>query len=220
MNHPSLFTRVQFQALLLIPFTLCILHFAIFSGCGQKEEPKVQKPDITLENLQTAYAKAFRHVEMYKLFLAQAEKERNANAAALYRAVIASETIHANAHAELMKKRGVQPAEVNVDPVKVGTVIQTLKMATSSEEIEAESMFPNLLRTAMAENFTEAAEQFGRCRDGDSRQLELLKDAYERGGKIQKVTYTICPTCGYIISSDATEECPVCKTRKPNFQKV
>jgi rubrerythrin len=220
MNHPSLLTRVQFQAIFLTPFAIILLLFSFFAGCAKQEEPKAAKPEVTIENLQTAYAKAVKYGEMYKKFLAQAEKEKNTNVVRLFQAVVHSESVHAARHAELLKKQGVEPVNPQPEPVTVGTTIQTLKMAVNTEEIEFQSMYPNLLRSAMQENFTEAAEQFGRCRDGDARQYDLLKDAHERGGKIQKVVYTVCPVCGYIATSDTTLECPVCKTKKNMFQNI
>jgi rubrerythrin len=222
MNQTSLLNRVHFLLLLIIPFGFALLLISFFYGCSSEKKHEVKKPahEVSLENLQAAYAKSVRHQYMYSVFVRQAEKEKNKQIALLYRAITRSEGIHAYNHAGLMKKYGVEPLQPQIDSVVVGMVLQTLKMAQSSEEIETESMYPNLIRTAGLEKFPEAETQFEQTREADIRQLELIRDAYERSGKIQKVPYYVCGGCGYIATSDKIEECPVCGATKEKFEKI
>jgi rubrerythrin len=81
-------------------------------------------------------------------------------------------------------------------------------------------MYPNLARTADFEKFPEAAESFRRALNADKRHVELFKDALDKGGTIVKVQYYVCPTCGYIITSDKIEECPGCHAKKDKFEKI
>ncbi len=220
MSNHSFFHRLTFHSF-LIPFVLLLLLLALNYGCEKKkEQPKEQQPTVTLENLQSAYVKALRHNFMYTKFVPQAEKEKNVPVANLYRAVARSEEIHAQRHAELLRSKGIEPRPPQYDSISVGTLMQTLKMALSSEEIEVESMYPNLVRTAEAEKFPAATEQFTFCLEGDARQMELMKEAQDKNGKIQKVTYLVCPGCGYIFTSEEVEECPTCKTTKDKFEKM
>lgn len=222
MNTASLRTQLHFSVVVLAPFALALVLVSLLLGCGGKEpeQPAVAKPEVTLENLQTAYSKATRHMDMYRQFAKQAEKEKLPVIANLYRAAARSEEIHAAHHANLLKSQGIEPQMPTIEPVVVGTTIQTLKMALSSEGIEAESMYPNLVRTATLEKFEEAGRQFELCRDGDLRQQELFREAHDRALKVGKVAYWVCPGCGYIITSDAMEECPLCTTKKEKFEKV
>jgi rubrerythrin len=215
-------TRVQFHCLAIIPFGVALLLVAILLyGCGQKSpEQQAPKQTITNENLQTAYAKQMRHSFMYAKFIKQAEKEKLFNVANLYRAISRSEAIHAENHATLMRSRGFEPKTPLYDSVAIGTIVQSFKMSLQSEEIETESMFPNLIRTAGLERDTIAMNQFQQTMEADNRQAELFKDASDHAGKIPKVPYLICPGCGYIITSESTDECPVCHTGKGKFEKV
>jgi rubrerythrin len=221
MNISETLRRVQFVAIILTPFALALLFVAYFIGCQSKPEAvKEAKPTVTLENLQTAYAKQIRYRDMYELFVKQAEKEKNRPMAALYRAAARSEAIHADLHARLLRANGLEPITPAPEQVVVGTVLQTLKMATSSEEIEFSSMYPNLIRSAEAEKFAEASTQFDQIRSADERHNELFQDALSRNGKPLSAQYFVCPGCGYILDSPKTEECPVCKTPKDRFEKI
>jgi rubrerythrin len=157
---------------------------------------------------------------MYTLFAQRALKEKNPQMAALYSAIAKSEDVHASNHAALMRKEGIEPKTPQFDSMVVGNVMQTLKMALSSEDIEIGSMYPNLIKTADAEKFKEAQTQFEQCRDADARQEEFLKTAMDKVGKIAKTPYFVCPGCGYIFDSDKTEQCPVCNTTKDKFTKI
>ncbi len=214
-------TRMQFHLWTIVPFGIALWLLAFLPyGCEQKAQQQAPKATVTTDNLQTAYAKSIRHQRMYTRFVRQAEKEKLANIANLYRAIAQSESIHALNHATLLRTRGSEPKLPDVDSIAVGTTLQTFKMALSSEDIETESMYPNLIRTAGVEKDTVARDQFQKSMEADARQTELLKDASDRVGKIPKIDYYLCPGCGYIITSSSTEECPVCHAAKIRFEKV
>jgi rubrerythrin len=211
---------INFHALFLIPFGSVLLFLAFFFGCQRVEEPKQTKPVVTTENLQTAYGKSVHREKMYALFVKQAEKERNKNIANLYKAISRSEAIHARNHASLLKTEGIEVTAPTDEAIVVGTIPQTLKMALSSEEMEYDGMYPNLIRSADAEKFTAASVQFSRTRDADTRHGELVREAANTDGKIAPTSYFVCPGCGYVVTSDKTEECPVCQTKKGLFEKI
>lgn len=215
------FERIRFLILLAVSCGIVLSFFALSYGCKEKK-PVKQQPlyEVTLENLQTAYEKSLKHQSMYLLFVRQAEKEKKKQIAELYRALARSEEIHAKNHAALMSSKGISPRQPIIDSIVVGNVIQTLKMAQSSEEIESESMYPNLIRSAEQEKFAEAVDQFRITMDADMRHLELIKEAHDKGGKIQKVPYYVCSICGYILTTDKVEECPNCKAAKNQFEKI
>lgn len=218
MNRPTFSQRVYFLSYVSFPFAVVMIMLAFLYGCQQKKEPpKEQLPTITLDNLQTAYAKAVRYNFMYSKFAPQALKEKNKDIYNLYLAIARSEQVHADQHAALMRSKGIEPKQPTIDSVSVGTMLQTLKMALSSEEIETESMYPNIMRSAEAEKFTAASEQFKFCMDGDQRQADLLKDAQDHNGKIKIGQLLVCPVCGYIFTSKEAEECPTCKTKQDKF---
>lgn len=210
---------IKFHALILIPVGIALYFVAFSYGCNKVEEKKEVKPVVTLENLQTAYNKEVKQEKMYNLFIGEAVKEKNKNVEHMYKAMARSEEIHAQNHAKLMRGHGVEPVQPEITPVVVGTIPQTMKMAMSLEESEYDAMYPNLIRSADAEKFPEASKQFQQSRDVDARHAELLKDAADNGGKTKVGTYFVCAECGYVLTSDKTDECPVCKGAKASFEK-
>ena len=198
---------------------ICIIPFLLLTGC-KKNEAKGLKPEITIQNLQTAYSRETRISKEYGLFANNAEKNRYSAIANLYRAASRTEEIHARMAATLLQSKGIEVAPFVADSIVVGTVMQTLHMAQSDESLETESMYPSLARTAEAEKFPEAAESFRHSLAADKRHAELFKVAVDRSGYIDKVQYYVCPGCGYIITSDTTKECPVCHEKKEKFEKI
>jgi rubrerythrin len=217
-----LFTKyLNFFLLVIAPFGVMLFILALLYGC-QQNKSEAPKPAalVTFDNLQVAYGKSVKYEHMYTLFAQRAEKERLKDVARMYRAIARSEGIHAANHASLMRSHNSEPKMPEIESLAVGTTLQSLKMALSSEEIEVESMYPNLIRTAELENLPEAIEQFNRTKDADARQVELLKDALDSGTKIAKVQYFVCTGCGYILTSEKTDECPTCHSKKEKFEKI
>lgn len=214
--HPSVRPPSSARLHLISALAGAALLFA--PGCGGEKPPEEKETLVSHENLQTAYGVALKRARMYELFVPQAVKERYAGVAALYRALERAEKAHAGLHASLMRSLGMEPGPVSYDSVVVGTTMQTLKMAISSEELEATSMYPNLARTAELEGFAEGLDQFTMVKAAEERHVELLKEAQDRNGRIG-TKYFVCPDCGYILTTEATEECPVSKTPKSKFEK-
>jgi rubrerythrin len=221
MKAHELYNQTLFQVLLLSLFGISFLLLAFNFGCQKpKEDQSETTQKVTIENLQTAYAKSVNYVRMYNLFTGRAEKDRLFNVAHLYRAVARSEQVHADLHAQLLRQYGVEPVTPQEEAVTVGTTLQTLKLASSSEEIEYGRMYPNLIHTAEVEKDSAAAAQFRLTQEVDTQHGELFKEALERAGRIPKATYYVCGGCGYIMTSEKTDECPVCHSRKDKFERI
>jgi rubrerythrin len=218
MKHQSSDSaRSLIRSLVLAWIALSLACLA--AGCQKAEQPKEEpKTLVSIENLQTAYARETKQSHMYGLFAPRATKEKYKGVAALYRALERSESIHAAMHASMMREHGVEPAPVKYDSIVVGTTMQTVKMAMSFEELEFGSMYPNLTRTAEQESFKEGVDRFTMIHAVEERHIELLKDAQGKAGNVG-TKYFVCPGCGYVVTSEETLECPVCKAPKAKFEK-
>jgi rubrerythrin len=191
----------------------------IAAGCRQQEAIE-KKPLVTPENLQTAYNREARLAYTYDLFAKKAEKEYLTNIARLYRAAAASEAIHAAAHIEQMKSLGAVPKVYTPDKVVVGTTMQTLHMAISDEQIESESMYPNLIATAEAEKLIDVAGQLRKYQRADEQQIKLFKEASDKNGAISRVPFYICPKCGGFIMTAKNPGCPDCGVKPEDMIKA
>ena len=217
-SHPKKFLDF-FPKLSTLVLISCLIPFVFFTGC-KKNEAKESKPEVTLQNLQTAYNREMRISRECELFSKNADKNRYSAIANLYKAVSRSEEIHAEMAAALMRSKGVEVAPYVPESVAVGTVMQTLRLVLSDESLETESMYPNLARTAKAEKFLEAVESFGHSLNADKWNGELFKNAVDKSGYITRVQYFVCPCCGYIVTSDTAKECPECHEKREKFEKI
>ncbi|HTY09743.1 MAG TPA: rubrerythrin family protein [Bacteroidota bacterium] len=203
----------------LTVLTLTAAFPLLLTDC-KKNDAKGQKPEITIQNLQTAYSRESRISREYALFAKNAEKSRYSAIANLYKAAARAEQIHAEMAATLLRSKGIPVSPYVADSITVGTVMQTLRLALSDESLETESMYPSLARTADAEKFPEAAESFRRALLADKQHGALFKYAADRSGYIDRIQYYVCPCCGYIITSDTTKECPDCHEKREKFEKI
>jgi rubrerythrin len=211
MKHCTRFSTLLVAGILII----------IVEGCQNKSDDTASsKSLVTIENLQTAYSSAKKRALWYSRFVQTADKEKLTNVALLFNAIARSEEIHAGNHAMLLRSRGIEPKEQPIDSVPMGVTRQSLKMSLSTESFECESLYPSMIRTAGVEKWSEVATQFKQTKDADARHAELLKQASDYGGNISRVTYYICPGCGYIVTSERTELCPICSTKNEKFVRM
>jgi rubrerythrin len=207
------------RLLFLTAATLIIAMNGTLTGCRQQEEIE-KRQLVTPENLQTAYTRAARLEYTYGLFAKKAEKEYYTNVARMYRAAAKAEGIHAARHLEQMKALSITPKLYTPEKVVVGSTMQTIKMAVSDEQIESESMYPNLIATAESEHLNDLAATFRKFQRADEQQLKMLKEAAEREGAISRVPFYICPKCGGMIMTAKNPGCPDCGVKPEDMLKA
>lgn len=207
------------QRPLLVTVLIVVLALIFFSPGCKKQEP-VKKDDLTARNLQEARAFALKRATWYSEFAGEAVKERQPGAAALFRALARSEQIRAENHANVLRTLNVEPENVVVDTVTIGTSYQTLKLAYSCEMTQARSLYANMIRTAEADGLADISSHLRLCQRIDLEHLELLQGGVDLHGKVPQKSYILCPDCGYIMTSDKEEKCPVCGAMKGRFEKV
>ena len=200
------------------PVLLCFLLAGW--NCRKGRGDTDTKPIVTIGNLQTAYAKSMEYCKRYSLFVLRAKKERQTVVANLFRAIARSEEIRAANHAKLLRSYGVEPIAPRDKPVPVGATVQTLKMALSSEDIQYDEMYPNMVKAAELEKSNSAAEQFRTAREIDAGHRELFFDALNSAGRLPRMRFFVCSSCGCVLTSDTAEQCPVCHGKKALFEEI
>jgi rubrerythrin len=100
----------------------------------------------TEENLQEAFAGESQANRKYLAFANKADKEGFGQAAKLFRAAAAAETIHAHAHLRALKA--------------VGTTAENLKESVAGETHEFKNMYPQMIKDAEAEGHKAALRSF------------------------------------------------------------
>ena len=220
MNNKKITSVVKNNPLSIIPLTISIALIFLF-GCQKTSDEKNEvKSAITAENLQTAYSKEVNRHKMYMAFSARAEKDKMKQIARLYRAIARSEEIHSLCNLKLLHSLGVDSKPPVDEYITVGTTPQTLKMALSMEDIEYGTMYKNMIRCAEVERHADCVKLLKAIQDAESKHAELLRYAIYKGKEMPALQYSVCNECGYLMTTEQTDECPVCKAKRETFEKL
>lgn len=160
----------------------------------------------TEKNLQEAFAGESQANRKYLAFATKADKEGFAQAAKLFRAAAAAETIHAHSHLRALKG--------------IGTTAENLKEAVAGETHEFQSMYPQMIKDAEAEGNKAALRSFQYANAVEKEHAEMYKkimDSLTAGSA--EYDYYICSVCGHTHEKEAPEKCPVCGANANAFFK-
>lgn len=161
----------------------------------------------TPENLAAAFAGESQASRKYLAFARKADEEGFAQAARLFRAAAAGETIHAQNHFRAMG--GVM------------STLENLKEAQNGENYEVESMYPPMIAEAEAKGDVKAAKSFTWAYEVEKIHSSLYGKMIDDLGKSgEDYDYYVCPVCGHVHPRSAPEKCPVCGTLGSRYELV
>jgi len=164
----------------------------------------------TYEDLQAAFSGESQANRKYLAYAEKADKDGYPQAAKLFRAAAAAETVHAHNHFRAMGA--------------VKSTAENLKDAIAGENYEAVTMYPDFLADAQAEGENKKAIrsfEFALAVEKTHEALytEML-DNLEESNEAEPVDYYVCEVCGHTHVGEAPDECPVCGALKDRFFKV
>ncbi len=159
----------------------------------------------TAENLQEAFAGESQANRKYLAFAKQADKDGYPQAARLFRAAAAAETVHAHAHLKAMKG--------------IGTTAENLQEAINGETHEFTKMYPDMIKAAEAEGQKAAARSFRYANEVEKTHAALYQKALNDLENPEECDYYVCSVCGHTHEKEAPEKCPVCGANAKAFFK-
>ncbi len=160
----------------------------------------------TEKDLQDAFAGESQANRKYLAFAKKAESDGFKQAAKLFRAAAAAETIHAHNH---LRELGV-----------VKSTKENLVEAINGESYEFQNMYPRMIADAQAEGNTGALRSFTYANEVEKVHAALYQKALDTLGRNVATDYYVCSVCGYTAEGEAPDECPVCKSKKQVFRRV
>jgi rubrerythrin len=160
----------------------------------------------TEKNLQDAFAGESQANRKYLAFSQKAEKEGYKQAARLFRAAAAAETVHAHNH--LRQLNGIKSTQEN------------LQEAIDGESHEFQSMYPQMIKDAEEEGSKGALRSFQFANEVEKVHAGLYQKALENLDSTEEFDYYVCDICGYTAEREAPDKCPVCGARKESFRKI
>lgn len=210
-------------------------------GCSQAQPPEAKvessKPvksslvsakqnSQTLENLQKAYnGESNAHV-MYLAFADKAQEEGYQDVANLFKAVARAEEIHRDNHAQVIKAMGATP-ENNITTPQVNSTADNLERsiggnlsnAIKGESYERDSMYPEFIEQAKAENNSAALNTFELALAAETQHADLFSKVKQDLDNRREASnsYFVCTVSGETFDRQPeAEACP----QNPNGKSI
>ena len=161
----------------------------------------------TADNVHKAFIEEAKANERLKIFADRADREGFPQIGHLFRAVAASESVHARRHFSLLEG-------------SVGDTDENLQRAFHAETGIAGVEYRRMLREAHEDGEKAAALFFSQARDVEEFHAKLYQKALDHVIWERETEYQLCTVCGYLADGEAPEKCPVCGARSKMFRKV
>ena len=158
------------------------------------------------QHLRDAFAGESQANRKYLAFADKAEKEGYPQAAKLFRAAAAAETVHAHAHLRALGE--------------IGNTADNLKVAVAGETHEFKNMYPEMIKDAKEEGNKTAERSFIFANEVEKVHAELYQNALDNLDSLEEADYYVCSVCGMTVEDEAPDSCPVCGAKASAFFKV
>lgn len=177
--------------------------------------------NTTLQNMQAAYNGESNAHARYLAFAKKADEEGYQAVAALFRAAASAEKIHANNHAEVIRKLGGEPAAIFETP-EVKTTAENLTAAIAGESYERDTMYPEFIKKAQADRSKDAIRSLNYARTAEMAHAKLYQEALDNLEQWREKSkgFYVCQICGETLTEMPAAKCPSCFNSKDNFNLV
>ncbi|MEI6072371.1 MAG: rubrerythrin family protein [Verrucomicrobiae bacterium] len=174
----------------------------------------------TIKNLNAAFQGESNASNRYAAFAKKADAEGLPQVAKLFRAASAAEAIHRDSHKAAIIELGGAVESFKLDEVKPGATAENLKAAIQGETHERDTMYPEFLAAAKADDAKAAIRTFQFALAVEKQHAVLYQDALDQLGKNPPADYYVCQVCGATLTALPDKKCPVCRNGRDEFKKI
>jgi len=174
----------------------------------------------TIKNLNTAFQGESNAANRYAAFAVKAEEEGLAQVAKLFRAASAAEAIHRDTHKAAIIELSGTVDSFKLDPVVPGTTAENLKAAIKGESYERDTMYPEFLAVAKADNARAAIRTLQFAAAAEKEHAMLYQKALDQLGKNDAEDYFVCQICGMTLTELPAKKCPSCRKSRDEYKKI
>ncbi|ATX81928.1 Rubrerythrin [Mariprofundus ferrinatatus] len=196
----------------------------------QEDAVVEQKYPETIAVLQLLYGNEVRADHRYKLYSDTAKADGHTNIAYLFKAIAASEQVHAGNFRRILKSLGAEVPEIDLSAIKSSTTQENLKYATDVELSEIDKEYPRYIKRTATENHPEANEYINYAWEAERQHRELIKEIKSGTGfffstlldrfRENKSVYYVNQNCGATVMELPAEDCPICHKPLDTYIKV
>jgi rubrerythrin len=174
----------------------------------------------TLDNLQAAFNGESNAHARYLAFAERADQEGYAGVASLFRAAARAEEVHASNHADVIRKLGAEP-KATIEPADVKATAENLKRAIEGESYERDTMYPEFIAKARADNDKDAIRTFQYARAAEAEHAKFYTMASDDPDRLKaKTVFYVCQICGYTTDNLDFAKCVSCFNPKEKYEAV
>lgn len=186
----------------------------------------------TTENLHKALVGEAEACVRYLGFARKADEEGYPGVARLFRAASCSEKTHAQSHQSVLQAENeiveLLDSEEKLDHAigqlmaagDIKGTLENLQAAIEGETFEFKTMYPAMIKDAIAEKQLEARHSLEYAMSIEMLHAKLFKKALAAPEKDEIDSYFVCPLCGYTVESKAPGKCPYCGVDKEKFHHI
>ena len=219
----------RFTPTLTVAIALLCCTFTVSTGYGlpqaaagtNKENATKIEVKSTLENLMAAFNGESNASAKYIVYAKKADGEGFGKVASLFRAASKAESIHAQNHAQVIKKLGGVPkADIQIPAAK--STKENLAAAIEGETYEFTVMYPAFIKKAKEEKNREAVRTMNLASNVEMGHAKLYKEALDNleAWKAVDKGFFVCPTCGNTVVQVDFAKCPICFEPNSEFLPV
>lgn len=174
----------------------------------------------TLDNLNTAFQGESNAAHRYAAYARQAESEGAAPVARLFRAAARAEAIHRDSHRAVILALGGNVSDFKLDAVKAGTTADNLQAAIEGESYERDTMYPDFLKVARADQAKEAVRTLIYAQKAEAEHARLYQEALANLGHNADTPLYVCKVCGNTTTEAPSSRCPSCREPARNYEEI
>lgn len=177
--------------------------------------------EMTVANLQSAFAgESMAHMR-YHHWASLAEKEGFPAVGRLFLAVAAAEKVHAGNHYRVLKDEVGDALVAGGGVFGYKTTSQALQGGIDGESFEIRQMYPAYKAVAEFQGEKDAVRSFYYALETEKVHMSLYEEAkaaVDQGKDIAFGPLSVCHVCGYTLKGEAPDKCPICGARAEQFE--
>ncbi|WP_331618348.1 rubrerythrin family protein [Serpentinicella sp. ANB-PHB4] len=175
---------------------------------------------ITETNLKSAFGgESMAHMR-YIQWGNAAKKEGFPNVSNLFKAIAYAEQVHASNHFSELKNQVGEAAVTAGAGFGLTTTSENLQGAIEGEDYEVEQMYPAFMAVAELQGEKGSMRSFKYAIEAEKTHSALFtvaKQAVDNGQDFTYDTVHVCDVCGYTLTDDVPDNCPICRVKKEMF---
>lgn len=175
---------------------------------------------MTVANLRSAFAAESQAHMRYLVYAKAAESEGLDNIARLFRAIAASEEIHASNHFKQLRGDTGKGIVGSYTAFGLAATVDNLDVAIGGEVFEIAEMYPVYKAAAIFQEETSAERSFHWAWQSEQTHAPLFKrakEAAEAGKDMDLAAIYVCDVCGHTVTGAPLPYCPICGAPREHY---